>query len=90
MRRCEICGKGAQTGNTIARRGMAKKKGGVGKKITGITRRKFYPNLQRVKVRFPNGTVQRVNVCASCLQAGKVVKAVSFKKTAAAPAALTV
>ena len=75
MRRCEVCGKGALTGNTIARRGMAKKKGGVGKKITGITRRRFYPNLQKVKVRFPNGTVRRIKVCASCLQGGKVTKA---------------
>jgi len=76
MRRCEICGKGALTGNSIARRGMAKKKGGVGKKITGITRRRFYPNLQRVKARFSNGTVKRIRVCTSCLQAGKVTKAV--------------
>ena len=75
MRRCEICGKGALAGNSIARRGMAKKKGGVGKKITGITRRRFYPNLQRVKARFPNGTVKRIRVCTSCLQAGKVMKA---------------
>jgi len=55
---------------------MAKKKGGVGKKITGITRRKFYPNLQRVKARFTNGTVRRIKVCVSCLSAGKVTKAV--------------
>ncbi|MBI4115754.1 MAG: 50S ribosomal protein L28 [Candidatus Omnitrophica bacterium] len=82
MRRCEICGKGALTGNSIARRGMAKKKGGVGKKITGITRRRFYPNLQRVKARFPNGTVRRIQACASCLQAGKVTKAISTKLVA--------
>lgn len=75
MRRCEICGKGALTGNSIARRGMAKKKGGVGKKITGITRRRFYPNLQRAKVRFSNGTVRRIRVCTGCLSAGKVTKA---------------
>lgn len=56
---------------------MAKKKGGVGKKITGITRRKFYPNLQRVKARFLNGTVRRIRVCASCIQAGKVTKAIA-------------
>jgi large subunit ribosomal protein L28 len=82
MRRCAICGKGALTGNTIARRGLAKKKGGVGKKITGITRRRFFPNLQSVKARFENGTVRRVRVCASCIQAGKVTKAVSFKQPA--------
>ena len=83
MQRCDICGKGPISGNSIARRGLAKKKGGVGKKITGVTRRRFLPNLQRVKVRFPNGTVRRVNVCVGCLQAGRVVKAVSFKKPAA-------
>lgn len=76
MRRCAICGKGSLTGNTIARRGLAKKKGGIGKKITGITRRRFFANLQRVKVRFPNGTVRRVKVCTGCLKAGKVKKAV--------------
>jgi large subunit ribosomal protein L28 len=75
MRRCAICGKGALNGNTIARRGKAKKEGGVGKKITGVTHRRFYPNLQRVKARLPNGTVRRIRVCVSCIQAGKVAKA---------------
>lgn len=76
MRRCAICGKGALNGNVIARRGMAKKKGGVGKKITGVTARRFYPNLQRVKARFPNGTVRTIKACTGCLKAGKVLKAV--------------
>lgn len=75
MRHCEICHKKPIVGRSIARRGLAKKSGGVGKKITGITRRRFYPNLQRVKVKFPNGTVRTIKVCVSCLQAGKVVKA---------------
>ena len=87
MRHCAICDKKPIVGRSIARRGLAKKSGGVGKKITGITRRRFLPNLQRVKVRFPNGTVRRVRVCASCLQAGKVLKAVSFRKPLAQAAA---
>ncbi|HOW58177.1 MAG TPA: 50S ribosomal protein L28 [Candidatus Omnitrophota bacterium] len=77
MRTCVICHKKPLTGNSIARRGLAKKTGGIGKKITGITRRRFFPNLQRVKVLFPNGTVRRVNVCVSCLKAGKIKKAPS-------------
>jgi len=85
MRHCAICDKKPIVGRSISRRGLAKKTGGIGKKITGITRRRFMPNLQKVKVRFDNGTVRRVLVCASCLQAGKVTKAVSYKK--AAPAA---
>ncbi len=80
MRICAICEKQPIVGRSIARRGLPKKTGGIGYKTTGITRRRFYPNLQKVKVRFPNGTVRRVNVCASCLQAGKVTKAVSAKK----------
>ncbi len=76
MRRCAVCGKGALNGSSIARRGKAKKEGGVGKKITGVTKRRFYPNLQRVKARFPNGSVRRIRVCTGCLSAGKVLKAI--------------
>ncbi len=47
---CEICGKGTQRGNSVEIRGKAKYLGGVGTKVTGITRRTFKPNLQRVKV----------------------------------------
>ena len=75
MKICEICGKRPLTGRSIARRGMAKKKGGVGKKITGITRRRFLPNLQTLRARLSNGGVRRIKVCTSCIQAGKVTKA---------------
>jgi large subunit ribosomal protein L28 len=86
MRTCAICKKKPLTGNSIVRRGLAKKTGGIGKKISGITRRRFYPNLQRVKVLFLNGTVRRINVCVSCLKAGKVKKAPS-RRSYVAPAA---
>ncbi len=79
MQKCAVCEKGPISGNSIARRGMAKKKGGVGKKITGIKRRRFLPNLQRVKAIIGNGTVRRIWVCSACLQAGRVKKAVSRK-----------
>ena len=59
------------------RRGLAKKTGGIGRKVSGITRRRFFPNIQRVKVLFLNGTVRRINVCVSCLKSGKVKKAPS-------------
>ena len=49
-RRCELCGKKPSRGNSVTTRGMAKAKGGVGKKTTGITRRRFLPNIQKVKV----------------------------------------
>ena len=71
---CAVCGKGPVAGNTIARRGLAKKKGGVGKKITGVTKRRFLPNLQTVRA-IKNGTVRRIKVCTSCIKAGKIQKA---------------
>jgi large subunit ribosomal protein L28 len=71
---CEICGKGPMSGRTIARRGLAKAKGGVGLKITGVNRRRFMPNLQVAKI-IVKGTVKRIKICASCLKAGKVKKA---------------
>ena len=82
MNHCAVCEKKPIVGRSIARRGLAKKSGGIGKKITGITRRRFYPNLQRVKARLENGTVRRIWVCVGCLQSGKVRKAVSYEKAA--------
>jgi large subunit ribosomal protein L28 len=60
-------------GFSIARRGLAKKKGGVGRKITGRTKRSFIPNIQRVRALI-NGKVIRIKVCTSCLRSGKVIK----------------
>ncbi len=74
MRACAICGKTLAFGNQISRRGLAKKKGGVGKKITGVSVRKFLPNLQRVKV-LVDGAVKRLKVCTRCIKSGRVRKA---------------
>jgi len=72
---CEICGKKPVAGRTIVRRGLAKSKGGVGQKITGITARRFLPNLKLVRA-IVNGTPTRMRVCVKCLKAGKVKKAI--------------
>ena len=72
---CAICQKGPVAGNTIARRGLAKSKGGIGLKITGITKRRFLPNLQSIRVILKKGTCKRIKVCTSCIKAGKVQKA---------------
>ena len=71
---CEVCGKGPSSGNTIVRHGLEKKKGGIGLHITGVTKRRFLPNLQRIRVS-ENGGVKRRQVCASCIKAGNIVKA---------------
>jgi large subunit ribosomal protein L28 len=77
--KCEICGKTPQLGNQVETRGRAKYLGGVGTKITGITRRKFKPNLQRMRVTTANGTTKTMRVCTQCLRSGAVQKAVRRK-----------
>ena len=76
---CEICGKQAQIGTSVETRGKAKYLGGVGTKITGITRRKFKPNLQRIRVVQPDGTNKRMRVCTQCIRSGAIRKAVAVK-----------
>lgn len=72
-RRCSICGKGTLRGEQITRRGLAKAKGGVGRKITGRSKRSYKPNLQRVRAVIDGRTV-RIKVCTSCLRLGRVRK----------------
>lgn len=77
-RSCEICGKGPQLGNQVTIRGKKKYLGGVGTKVTGISRRQFKPNLQRVHVTTPNGNKSQL-VCTQCIRSGAVRKVVRLK-----------
>jgi large subunit ribosomal protein L28 len=70
---CRICGRRPVLGNQIVQRGKAKREGGVGKKTTGMTRRAFRPNLQRVRA-LVDGKATRLWVCTRCIRAGKVTK----------------
>ena len=71
---CYFTGKKTRSGQQYARRGKAKYLGGVGRKVTGRTKRKFKPNIQKVRA-IVNGGVRRVKICTSCLAAGKIQKA---------------
>lgn len=64
---CAFCGKAPQVGNLVSHSNIK-------------TKRRFNPNLQRVRHQFPNGTVATVSVCTRCLRSGCVVKPVSGKK----------
>ncbi|RME03019.1 MAG: 50S ribosomal protein L28 [Planctomycetota bacterium] len=70
---CEFCQKRTSVGNRIATRGKAKYLGGIGIRITGVTRRKFKPNIQKVRA-YINGGVRRVKICTKCLRSGKIQK----------------
>ena len=64
-RRCEICDKGQVRGNSILRRGQAKKKGGIGQHVTAVTPRLFKPNLQTVRAVIDGDALCYVVSCAS-------------------------
>jgi large subunit ribosomal protein L28 len=71
---CELTGKGPIKGSIIWRSGKPKREGGIGTHITGITKRRFLPNLQRVKAVI-NGEVRYIRVSTRALKKGLVVKA---------------
>jgi large subunit ribosomal protein L28 len=75
---CEICEKRTRSGGQIARRGLPKRKGGVGLKTTGHEKRRFLPNLQKMQVR-DGDTVRRMTVCTRCLKSGRVQKPVRVR-----------
>ena len=58
---CQLCGKKPTVGNNVSH---AKNR----------TKRRFNPNLQRVRARI-DGAVRRIRVCTRCLRSGKVTKA---------------
>ncbi len=75
-KQCEVCGKSPSLGNQVTIRGKAKYLGGVGTKVTGISRRQFKPNLQKVHVTTANGSNKSMRVCTQCIRSGAVTKRV--------------
>jgi len=71
---CELTGVGPRKGSIIWRSGKSKKSGGIGTHVTAITKRKFMPNLQRVKAVI-DGEVRYIRVTAKALKKGLVTKA---------------
>ena len=83
---CYFTGKKTSFGNQVTHRGKAKYLGGVGTKVTGVTARKFKPNIQKVRA-VVDGQVVRIKVSAKAIKAGMVTKPVRRKYTRPAGAA---
>jgi large subunit ribosomal protein L28 len=71
---CEFTGKGPMKGSIIWRSGKSKKSGGIGTHITAVTKRRFLPNLQRVKA-VVDGEVRYIRVSTAAIKKGLVIKA---------------
>lgn len=74
LRKCTVCGKGPQTGKMVVRKGLEKKKGGTGSKIVRSNKRKFFPNLQKMRI-IVDGHPTKAYVCAKCIKKGAIKKA---------------
>ena len=61
---CEVCGKRPVIGHKISH-------------AHNVTKRRFNPNLQSVRVTDDKGRTHRALVCTRCLRSGKVSKRVS-------------
>jgi len=59
---CDICAKGPGFGMSVSHSHRR-------------THRRWNPNIQTVRARIDGGNRRRLNVCTSCLKAGKVVRA---------------
>ncbi|MFN2475618.1 MAG: 50S ribosomal protein L28 [Chthoniobacterales bacterium] len=66
---CDITGAKVSRGSIIHRRGMAKKKGGVGRHVTKNVPRTFTPNLQEHRVWIPElKKFMRIKVTARAMK----------------------
>jgi large subunit ribosomal protein L28 len=85
---CFFTGKKTAFGHQKTHRGKAKYLGGVGTKITGISSRKFKPNIQKVRA-LVNGKIMRIKVSAKAIRMGLVIKPIRrrYKKEEATAAA---
>lgn len=85
---CEFTGRKTRSGHSLRYRGKAKYLGGVGKKITGKSKRTFRPNIHTVTALI-DGKPQRVKVSAKAMRMGLVVKPLkrNYKKPQPQPQA---
>ncbi len=66
-KKCFVTGKSGMVVNSVIRRGKAKAQGGVGRKVTGVSKRRQKANLQK-KTIVVDGEVQRVWLSAKAMR----------------------
>jgi large subunit ribosomal protein L28 len=61
---CAVCGKKPQVGNNVSH-------------AHNKSKRRFMPNLQKVRVQLSSGEVKKMSVCTQCIRSGAVTKPVA-------------
>ena len=75
---CHFTGKRTTVGRSRRYRGRPKYLGGIGLKVTALSKRTFKPNLQIVRA-IVDGRPQRIKVCTRAIKQGLVVKPLKRK-----------
>ena len=80
---CAVTGRRTRVGHAVKRRGLAKKQGGVGRRVTGRSKRTFKPNIQPVRILTPEGQVVTLKLSTKVIKRGIITlqkngKAVSY------------
>lgn len=75
---CHFTGKKPAFGNNVSRSGAAVKTGGFGLKTSGISRRRFNPNI-KVVTAVIDGVPTRIRVSTKAIKSGLVVKPLKRK-----------
>ena len=75
---CEFTGARTRVGKSVRYRGKPKYLGGIGLKVTGTTKRRFRPNLQKVTA-VVNGKKQKVCASTRAIRQGLVAKPLKRK-----------
>ena len=80
---CAVSGRRTRIGHKVKRRGLAKRDGGVGRRVTGRSKRTFKPNLQPVRILPPEGSVVTLKLSTKVIKTGVITlkkgdKTVSF------------
>lgn len=69
---CAVTGRRTRIGHKVKRRGLAKKDGGVGRRVTGRSKRTFKPNLQPVRILTPEGAVVTLKLSTKVIKRGVI------------------
>jgi large subunit ribosomal protein L28 len=69
---CAVTGRRTRVGHKVKRRGLAKKDGGVGRRVLKRSKRTFKPNLHTIRVLTPEGGVMRLRVSTKVIKSGVI------------------
>ena len=69
---CAVTGRRTRVGHKVKRRGLAKKEGGVGRRVTGRSKRTFKPNIQPIRILTPEGQVVTLRVSTKVIKRGVI------------------